>query len=220
MGTRRDFLKKTALLMGGVPFAREFLTSVVDDVKPESRKVPVPPGTSRDSLVDKNPADLDAGKLEITPLEEFRTMGLDSHKVDPTAWRLSVSGRVRRPIEFTYEDLLALPPVERKVLLICPGIFVNQGLWRGFSVTSLLEKAGIGPDVIRVTFLGPSGPYAKVLRVPLAEVRSNKVFLAFGVNGHTLPVKHGFPLRLVAEGYYGYDWVKYVDRVTADGESD
>ena len=41
-------------------------------------------------------------------------------------------------------------------------------------------------------------------------------FLAYGVNGKTLPKKHGFPLRVVAEGYYGSDWVKYVYKVSVD----
>ena len=51
---------------------------------------------------------------------------------------------------------------------------------------------------------------AKVERFPIDAVLSNQVFLAYAVNGKTLPQKHGFPLRVVAEGYYGSDWVKYV----------
>jgi sulfoxide reductase catalytic subunit YedY len=47
------------------------------------------------------------------------------------------------------------------------------------------------------------------------DVLSDRVFLAYGVNGKPLPERHGFPLRLVAEGYYGYDWIKYVYRITA-----
>jgi sulfoxide reductase catalytic subunit YedY len=52
--------------------------------------------------------------------------------------------------------------------------------------------------------------------VPVNEAFSNMVFMAYQVNGETLPVKHGFPLRVVAEGHYGYEWVKYVCRITAD----
>jgi sulfoxide reductase catalytic subunit YedY len=43
-----------------------------------------------------------------------------------------------------------------------------------------------------------------------------KAFSTYLLNGKTLPLKHGFPLRVVAEGYYGYDWIKHVKRVTAD----
>ena len=48
------------------------------------------------------------------------------------------------------------------------------------------------------------------------EVTTDKVFLAYGVNGETLPMRNGFPLRLVAEDHYGYRWVKYVDKVSFD----
>jgi DMSO/TMAO reductase YedYZ molybdopterin-dependent catalytic subunit len=35
----------------------------------------------------------------------------------------------------------------------------------------------------------------------------------YDVNGKPLPQKHGFPLRVIAEGYYGSTWAKYVDRI-------
>ena len=47
-------------------------------------------------------------------------------------------------------------------------------------------------------------------------ILSNNVFLAYQVNGEPLPRRHGFPLRTVAEGYYGYDWVKYVYKITVE----
>jgi sulfoxide reductase catalytic subunit YedY len=50
----------------------------------------------------------------------------------------------------------------------------------------------------------------------LEDVRSNKVFLAYEVNGKVLPQKHGFPLRAVAEDSYGSTWTKYVNTVEAD----
>ncbi len=77
----------------------------------------------------------------------------------------------------------------------------------------LLQRAGVEEGVSHVRFSGPEGPYQKVEQFPISAVRANQIFLAYGVNGKRLPTKHGFPLRLVAEGYYGYDWVKYVDSV-------
>ncbi len=57
------------------------------------------------------------------------------------------------------------------------------------------------------------GAYEKGVRIPLRELDRKKIFLAYRVNGETLPQKHGFPLRLVYEDAYGYDWIKYVDEV-------
>ena len=47
------------------------------------------------------------------------------------------------------------------------------------------------------------------------QVRSDKIFLAYGVNGKPLPEKHGFPLRLVAEDRVGSQWIKFVDKIDA-----
>ncbi len=55
----------------------------------------------------------------------------------------------------------------------------------------------------------------KVEKFPIADIRSDKVFLAYQINGERLPQKHGFPLRIVAEDYYGNDWVKYVYKIEA-----
>ncbi|UCD32648.1 MAG: molybdopterin-dependent oxidoreductase [Desulfobacterales bacterium] len=60
--------------------------------------------------------------------------------------------------------------------------------------------------ITHVTFSGPKKRYEKVERFPIEDVFSSKVFLAYGVNGEALPQKHGFPLRVVAEGYYGDFW--------------
>jgi sulfoxide reductase catalytic subunit YedY len=47
-------------------------------------------------------------------------------------------------------------------------------------------------------------------KFPMEHILSDRVFLAYGVNGQTLPQKHGFPLRVVAASYAGDEWVKYV----------
>jgi len=47
----------------------------------KTKKVILPRGTKRESLVNKNPADLDASNLEVTPLKDFGTMGLTDHGV-------------------------------------------------------------------------------------------------------------------------------------------
>ncbi len=180
------------------------------------KKIAVPFGTPRETLVNQNPKDVDATDLELTPLSDFKTMGLDDLEIDITDWRLKVDGEVRKPLVLNFSEITATPALERKVLLICPGIFVNNGVWTGISVRELLRRADASQEVTHITFRGPEGSYEKVLRVPIKDISSDKVFLAYRVNSEVLPRKHGFPLRVVAEGYYGYDWVKYVYKVTAE----
>lgn len=176
----------------------------------------LPKGTPRQSLVTENPASLDTTNLEITPLQNFGTMGLSDHKVDLETWRLTVEGEVETPLSLSYHQILDLPSIEKNVLLICPGVFANNGAWKGVSIKELLKKAGAHREVSHVVIRGPKNQYAKVNSFPIGDILSDKVFLAYQVNGSRLPEKHGFPLRVVAQDYYGYDWVKYVGELKVE----
>jgi DMSO/TMAO reductase YedYZ molybdopterin-dependent catalytic subunit len=180
------------------------------------RKRILPKGTDRSTLVTQDPASLDPRNLDLTPLKDFGTMGLSDHQVDLSQWRLTVEGEVTNPLRLAYEQVLAMPEIEREVLLICPGVFANYGRWKGLSLKTLMKRADARKGVTHVTFYGPEGAYQKTERFTLNEVMTDKVFLAHGVNGETLPVQNGFPVRLVAEDHYGYQWVKYVDKVSFD----
>jgi DMSO/TMAO reductase YedYZ molybdopterin-dependent catalytic subunit len=185
------------------------------NVYAKTKRIILPRGTKMSSLVNKNPASLDTRNLEITPLNNFETMGLNDHMVDLNTWRFEVSGRVKKPLNLTYPQLLALPAIERNVLLICPGFFSNHGRWKGISVTELLKMSEAPNDITHITFRGPNSRYEKVERFPITDIVADKVFLAYQVNGKDLPQKHGFPLRAVAEDYYGSTWVKYVYKMEA-----
>jgi sulfoxide reductase catalytic subunit YedY len=140
-------------------------------------------------------------------------MGTTNHPVDVKTWQLEVSGLLERPLKLSYQQILQLPAIERDVLLICPGVFSYNARWKGISVTSILEMANVRPGANHVSFSGPLGRFKKEEKFPLADIMTDKVFLAYRVNGEDLPLKHGFPLRVVAEGYYGSDWVKYVHKM-------
>jgi DMSO/TMAO reductase YedYZ molybdopterin-dependent catalytic subunit len=216
MDKRRQFLK---YLVGGAAWVGTGLGSLFSMAKwvlAETGKTILPKGTPRETLIDKNPAELDARNLEVTPLENFGTMGLTDHAVSLEKWGLQVDGLVKRPLRLTYEDMKKLVPVERNVLMICPGFFANYGIWKGFSLGALLKLAQAEDGVTHVTVRGPDGKYENSQRYPLEDILSNRVFLAYEVNGKPLPQRHGFPLRAVAEGYYGYDWVKYVYKVSVE----
>jgi sulfoxide reductase catalytic subunit YedY len=83
-------------------------------------------------------------------------------------------------------------------------------------MSALLKMVKAEEGVTHVTVRGPSGASGKVERFPVEEIFSNKVFLAYQVNGQILPRKHGFPLRVVAEDHYGFEWVKYVNQITVE----
>ena len=215
MKKRRHFIKLLLGFFAGLGLIFSPLAAGIRLVWAAAKKIILPKGTRMETLVGKNPGDLDTQNLDLTPLEKFETMGLDDHQVDLNTWRLEINGRVQSPVKLTYSQVIEIPPVRRDVLLICPGVFAYHARWEGISVAKLLEMARINPDATHVSFSGPEGTYEKSERFPLEDILSGRVFLAYRVNDRVLPKKHGFPLRVVAEGYYGGDWVKYVHNITA-----
>ncbi len=213
---RRQFLGKGLRLIFSVGLLFNPLVSLVGRGYAEARKIILPKGTKRESLVSEDPSLLDTRNLEITPLQEFGTMGPTDYEVDLDTWHLEISGNVQKPLRLSYRELVEMPSIERNVVLICPGVFVNYGRWKGISVETLLQTAGVREGAAYVAVHGPPTPHTKVKRFPIDDLTSDRVFLAYQVNGQILPQRHGFPLRVVAEGYYGYDWVKYVSKVTVD----
>jgi DMSO/TMAO reductase YedYZ molybdopterin-dependent catalytic subunit len=216
MESRRNFVKLATRFLAGLGLFLNVPLSGLQWAWGETKKIILPRGTKRESLVQRNPAELDARNLEVTPVKEFGTMGLTDHQVNLDRWRVEITGHVRKSLSLSYSQIRGLPSIERNVLLICPGFFANHGSWKGVSINELLRSTEAEDGVTHVTIRGPKGPYEKGQRYPIRDILSDKVFLAYAVNGKDLPRKHGFPLRVVAEDYYGYDWVKYVDSITAD----
>lgn len=170
-------------------------------------------GTPMSKLMHANPARVDISNLETTPIDNFDVMGETTFTVDLEEWRLSIEGEVENPLQLSYRELISRPVIERNVLLVCPGFFAYNGLWKGFSVSDLLKEAGIKPEATTVSFSGSSGFRKKTKRYPLEEVLNDSIFIAYGVNGQQLPQRHGFPMRLVAEDHKGRRWIKYLNRV-------
>lgn len=214
MKTRREVIRLCLALFAGTSALWGRIGSGVRSAIAETSRRLLKKGTALESLIGQDPADLDASELEITPLESFGTMGQTNYSISAGNWRLKIGGKVDRPMTLTYDEMVNAPFVERDVLLICPGFFAHHGRWKGASGEWLLKKIGATAEATEIEFSGPGGAGGRSERFPLDEVLSNKIFLAYRVNGRPLPKQHGFPLRLVAEDHYGSRWVKYVDKIT------
>jgi sulfoxide reductase catalytic subunit YedY len=216
MNYRRHFIKLILSGFAGLGFVLSPLAAGFRLAWAKTKKIILPKGTRMENLIGKDPADLDTRNLDLTPLENFETMGLVDYRVNLNNWQLEIDGLVKHPIKLAYSQVIELAPVKRDVLLICPGVFAYHARWQGISVAKLLEMAQINPDATHAIFSGPKGDREKSERFPLEDIISESVFLAYGVNDKVLPRKHGFPLRVVAEDYYGGEWLKYVYKITAD----
>jgi len=128
-------------------------------------------------------------------------------EVDMSTYRLEVTGKVDSELSLTYEEVRGLPVVTGSPDLVCPGFFVDKATWTGAALKSILDMAGVQADASGVRMKAADGYYNKVgLDVALAP----DSFLAYEVNGQTLPVSQGFPLRAVFPGEEGNRWVKWI----------
>ena len=160
-------------------------------------------------LIGDDPANIDNAKLPITPLEKIHVTGSPAD-YDINTYRLTLDGLVDNPLSLTYDYIKQLPAVTQTVLLICPGIFVDNAEWTGVPVTELLDKAGVKDKAFEIIFYD-GDQYQKSFFIK--DIVDAGAFLAYTVDGQVLPKEHGFPLRLVVKGQFGNTWVKWVNRI-------
>jgi len=207
MWTRRSFLKKWL----GISLSGSILPleGILSTSWAKAKKL-LPKGLPKEQIIQMNPADIDSRNLEIDPLDQFGTMGPTDITIDPQIYRLKIAGKVDKPLSLSLDQVQQLPSITEVVLLICPGVFVNNGRWTGVSLKTLFQEAKPQKGAQKIDI---KGALEKVVTISLKEIPQKKILLAYRVNDVTLPKKHGFPLRLVLEDHYGSEWIKYVDEI-------
>jgi len=130
----------------------------------------------------------------------------DPDPVDPATWTLSVEGLVERPLELRVDDVE--PTTERRALLDCTSGWYADCDWRGVRLGDLLDDAEARDGAAWVTVRSVTG-YRWSFPLPAAR----EAMLATHRSGDRLDHGHGYPLRLVAPGRRGFQWVKWVEAV-------
>lgn len=145
----------------------------------------------------------------LTPNAEFFRIdtALAVPRVDPSTWRLRVHGMVDREVEIDLAELLAAPLVETHLTLACVsnpvgGDLVGTATWLGLPVRELLARARPSPGADMVLSTSADGFTASTPIEALTDGRD--ALLAVGMNGEPLPLAHGFPVRMVVPGLYGF----------------
>jgi len=218
--SRRRLLVQSGALLGAsvlVATAGQWLVArardVTDLVLPRARSPlpPVRPG-------------LEARFRGVTPFhvpnEDFYRVdvNLTTPVVDHESWRLRIDGMVERPFELTFDELLALPMIERDITMACVsnevgGPYVGGARWLGVRVSDLLERAGVRPGADQILSTAFDG---FTISTPLAAAQDGRdMIVAVAMNGVPLPRIHGFPARLITPGLYGYvGGTKWLTRLT------
>ncbi|WP_163542263.1 molybdopterin-dependent oxidoreductase [Occultella kanbiaonis] len=179
-----------------------------DDAVGRDRMLPSPTSAAGDL-----PAGVQPDVRGITPYvtdnaDFYRVdIALTTPRIDATTWRLPIGGLVREPVEFSYDDLLSMPMVERWITLSCVsnpvgGPYVSTARWLGIPLADLLDQAGIDDGAEQLFARGADGFSCSV---PLEVIRDGRdALLAVGMNGEQLPFDHGFPARLIVPGLFGF----------------
>jgi DMSO/TMAO reductase YedYZ molybdopterin-dependent catalytic subunit len=145
----------------------------------------------------------------VTPNRDFYRIdtALIVPAIDPETWTLRVTGMVDRELELNLADLLAKPMVERHITIACVsnevgGDLIGNARWLGWPVRELLAMAGPQAGADMVLSRSTDGWTAGTPLEVLTDKRD--ALLAVGMNGEPLPLEHGFPVRMIVPGLYGY----------------
>jgi sulfite dehydrogenase len=156
--------------------------------------------------------------------------------IDPDKFTLEIKGKVDHPLKLSLKEIRKLPAVELTAVNQCSGnsrgFFdprvaggqlgngaMGNARWRGVTLKTVLDKAGVQAGAKQITLNGMDGPVSDrtpdfVKALDIDHARDGEVMLAYGMNGEDLPYLNGFPLRLIVPGYYGTYWVKHLNEIT------
>ncbi len=182
---------------------------------------------------------LEALRYDITPSGlHYLLVHFDIPEIDESTWRLEIAGNVEQPLSLTLDQLRTRPSRTMPVTMECAGNgrarlqprpvsqpwlveAVGTAEWTGTPLRDVLLEAGVRRDTVEIVFTGADHgaqggvehDYERSLPVDVAT--RPEVLLASGMNGHSLELQHGAPVRLLVPGWYGMTSVKWLTRITA-----
>ncbi len=156
-------------------------------------------------------------QADVKGVSSYITSNRDFYRIDTAlrvpqvpadTFNLRIHGMVDQEINLSFEDLLKERLVERRITLTCVsnevgGPYVGNAAWLGVPVAELLARAGVqdGADAVKTTSADDM-----TIGTPLSALTDTErgALIAVGMNGEPLPLEHGFPVRMVVPGLYGY----------------
>jgi DMSO/TMAO reductase YedYZ molybdopterin-dependent catalytic subunit len=172
----------------------------------------------------------------ITPNDKFFSIShFDRPIIDASTWKLAIDGLVKTPLSLTLDDIKARPRQEVVFTIECSGNhgfpFFTGGIgnarWAGTPLAPILEETGVLDDGIEVVFWGTDAGEIELhddirdvkftqnfaRSMSLEDAMSPDNILAYEMNEAPLPAANGFPLRLIAPGWYGIANAKWLKRI-------
>ncbi|MGP9502201.1 molybdopterin-dependent oxidoreductase [Specibacter sp. AOP5-B1-6] len=211
--SRRTFLVRSAAVAGAavvLGFGGTMLSTARNTAIAVRQALKLPAAKTRAAPL---PAGVQAPVEGVTP---FVTPNTDFYRIDtalhvpviePSTWELRVHGMVEEEFTLGFDELLAEDLIESYVTLTCVSNVVGGNLagnakWLGYPLREVLARAKptAGADMVLST---SSDGFSASTPLPILQ-DSRDAILAVGMNGEPLPLEHGFPVRMVVPGLYGY----------------
>lgn len=160
----------------------------------------------------------------ITPTPDFYRVDISlvTPHIDASTWSLTLDGMVDHPLTLSYEDLLAMPLIERDVTLNCVsnpvgGPYISTGRWLGVPFSEILPRLGVQPGVDQLfSYSLDSGYTASTPYQAVSDGRD--AMIVVGLNGEPLPDERGYPARMLVPGLFGFvsatKWLKRIEFTT------
>ncbi|MBA8816485.1 DMSO/TMAO reductase YedYZ molybdopterin-dependent catalytic subunit [Microbacterium halimionae] len=196
-----------AVVVGVGARAISAATSSVDALR---QALSLPDPKSRVTVPDGAELDIDGLSSLYTPNADFYRVdtALTVPSVDPSTWRLVIDGMVGERVELSFDDLVGMGLDEYSITLTCVsnevgGNLVGSAKWLGIPVRDVLAKAAPSADADMVLSRSADGYTASTPLDALTDDNRDAI-LAVAMNGEPLPAEHGFPVRMVVPGLYGY----------------
>lgn len=156
---------------------------------------------------------------ELTPNEDFYRIDINTFppNIEQDRWVLEIDGLFDHPRELTLEGLMNFPSVTQTITLSCisnriGGDLIGTSNWTGLRLRELLADLGVRPEARSLVVEARDGFYETVT---LTDMLDQRTLLVYGMNGETLPRKHGYPLRIYIPNRYGMKQPKWITKMTA-----
>ena len=238
--SRRDVLKTTlALTAAGLVTLPDWVLPALAQGETLVPFTDLPGNLNFTPAADRRQLDIRKVDGPFTPGDQFFTTQHYGHPtIDPTTFKLKVSGLVDRPLALSLDDLRKLGSTEFVAGFECSGNrrplqgLSSNGRWTGLPLKTVLDRAGVKAQAREIVFFGADKGEEEV------EFRTQKFtveqqfgrslskdqalgpepFLAYALNGEPLSRHQGAPLRLLMPGWYGVANVKWLSQIHAQEE--
>lgn len=204
--------KATVLALGGKYLAACTVKQYAPKEVDTSSYIDLDSGT--DSEGQQKEFSFSPGKALAPLFEDFRVRTVDPQVLADIIenWKLIVDGLVEKPTVFDFGDLLSLNRHNQITDFHCvEGWSVYDVPWNGVHISAIFDRVTPKKEASYITFYSIGDVYLE--SIPIDTAMEPMTMLAYGINESTIPMAHGFPLRLVIPRLLGYKNAKYLYRI-------